>query len=343
MDKLFKCQEKNQSEILAKANVVSVGHGFKFKNNESTGNICLVVGVTKKIDLQSLSKSDILPKKIDDVEIDVVELGFLRALDPNPAKAMAAEFDPRSKVRPAPAGTSIGHKNITSGTFGCVVKKNNQRYILSNNHILANSNYAQIGDAVFQPGPYDGGTSFDQIAVLDDFIPLVYLNGGGNNPPASCPFAKTAAAGANVVAKTLGRSHRLVAVNTEVVDNEVDAALARPLNDKDILDNIVEIGAPAGVTDPAINMEVQKYGRTTKYTKNKIQQINATVQVSYGSSRLAQFKGQIIAGPMSDGGDSGSAVLDMSRNLVGLLFAGSEVITICCPIKKVFEKLGVTL
>ena len=57
----------------------------------------------------------------------------------------------------------------------------------------------------------------------------------------------------------------------------------------------------------------------------------------------AQFADQLMDGAMSQGGDSGSAVLDESNNLVGLLFAGSDTTTIMNRIQNVFSELGVTL
>jgi hypothetical protein len=46
---------------------------------------------------------------------------------------------------------------------------------------------------------------------------------------------------------------------------------------------------------------------------------------------------------MSQGGDSGSAVLDDNNRLTGLLFAGSESTTIINRIENVFSALGVSL
>jgi hypothetical protein len=46
---------------------------------------------------------------------------------------------------------------------------------------------------------------------------------------------------------------------------------------------------------------------------------------------------------MSQGGDSGSAVLDDQNRLVGLLFAGSSNSTIINRIQNVFTALGVSL
>lgn len=50
-----------------------------------------------------------------------------------------------------------------------------------------------------------------------------------------------------------------------------------------------------------------------------------------------------MAGAMSQGGDSGSAVLDENNRLVGLLFAGSDNSTIINRIEHVFSALDVSL
>ena len=43
---------------------------------------------------------------------------------------------------------------------------------------------------------------------------------------------------------------------------------------------------------------------------------------------------------MSSSGDSGSAILDMERRAVGLLFAGSEHVTIFTPLQRVLDHFG---
>jgi len=64
--------------------------------------------------------------------------------------------------------------------LGAAVKEKGggRRLILSNNHVLANfsagnDGRAALGDAVLQPGAYDGGTVFtDTFALLKRFVPL---------------------------------------------------------------------------------------------------------------------------------------------------------------------------
>ena len=89
-------------------------------------------------------------------------------------------------------------------------------------------------------------------------------------------------------------------------------------------------------------MQVQKTGRTTGHTRGLITQLDATLRIDY-DGHTALFTGQLVAGPMSEPGDSGSAVLDMDGRVVGLLFAGSEAITIINPIDEVFAALNVEL
>jgi hypothetical protein len=90
-------------------------------------------------------------------------------------------------------------------------------------------------------------------------------------------------------------------------------------------------------------MKVRKMGRTTGYTEGTINLLNATVNVAYGS-KTARFTGQIITGPISQGGDSGSLIVDGTENkAVGLLFAGSNLATIFNPIDRVLDALSINI
>ena len=65
------------------------------------------------------------------------------------------------------------------------------------------------------------------------------------------------------------------------------------------------------------------------------------VSVEFGAGQNVLFEDQTIAGDFSAGGDSGSAIFDMQGNAVGLLFAGSDTVTIFTPMKTVFSQLGI--
>ncbi|MGQ9646223.1 MAG: hypothetical protein ACUVWO_06760 [Thermodesulfobacteriota bacterium] len=90
-------------------------------------------------------------------------------------------------------------------------------------------------------------------------------------------------------------------------------------------------------------MAIKKSGRTTGLTTGEILQVDVTVNVQYGAGRIARFSDQLLAGAVSQGEDSGSAVLDNSNKLVGLLFARSDTTTIMNRIENVFSAVGLSL
>jgi hypothetical protein len=323
-------KETHVFELLNKRNVVGVGLGFKVSQGVNTGEVGLVVSVTHKADVSALAAKDLVPKALNGVKTDVVETGVFRAQD--------SSADPRGRWRPVvPPGVSIGHPGVTAGTFGCLVRRGDDVFILSNNHVLADVNEGKQGDLILQPAVADGGTAGDTIATLADYVPIDF----GTSEP-ECSIAEWVTKTLNYVAGAFGSSHQLTAVKKTPGVNRIDAALARPLALNSVKNEILNVGVPVGVSVAALGLEVQKMGRTTGYTTGQITQIDATVRIDYeGPSAL--YTGQIITSPMSKGGDSGSAVLDMDGHVVGLLFAGSDGATIINPIDEVLSTLNVEL
>jgi hypothetical protein len=219
------------------------------------------------------------------------------------------------------------------------VKKNGKTFILSNNHVLANSNEAELGDPILQPGTYDGGRyPEDHIANLEQLVPISFVG-----VPSDCPTAGGIADLLNAIARILGRDVRFQAISEQVLENLVDAAIARPINPGDVSEEIMEIGTIQGTIRGELGMAVKKSGRTTGLTTGEIEQVDVSANVQYGTNQIAYFTDQLMAGPMSQGGDSGSAVLDDNNNLVGLLFAGSDTTTIFNRVEHVFSALGVSI
>lgn len=316
-------------EVLARPNVIATGIGYKTSGGRRTKTLGIVCSVVRKLPASALAAGDLVPATIQGVPTDVVETGRIRALQA-----------PTGRFRPAPGGVSIGHRDITAGTLGCLVRKGGQNFILSNNHVLANSNAAQIGDAILQPGPFDGGTlATDHIANLEAFVPITFLL---PEPPSECPFARAVIAALNAGCVVIGSKTRYKIVSLQQQDNLVDAAIARPLNAADVKDEILGIGAIQGTAQGTLGMPLKKSGRTTAVTTGEVLQVDVTVDVQYGAGQVARFTDQLLAGAMSQGGDSGSAVLTDENRLVGLLFAGSDVTTIINRIEHVFSALGVT-
>lgn len=307
------------------ANVVGLAEGIKWKNGKPTGEPALLVLVTHKLEAGQLGSKDLVPPSLGDMQTDVLDVGFLFA-GGEVEYAGAGIQTLGQRVRPAQGGYSVGHKNITAGTIAtCVydilpggsvsppvhgVGIPGKYYILSNNHVLANSNAASLGDAVLQPGPYDGGTDpADRIANLTRFVPITF------NPPT--PLASQ--------------------------NNLVDCAIAEgQFHDLNRL--IYWNGHVRGwrrKADVTVGMLVKKTGRTTNFTTGRITAVNATIDVNYGGGKVARLKDQIVTTNMSAGGDSGSLVLTLDNVAVGLLFAGSSTSMIANQIENVRSLLKV--
>jgi hypothetical protein len=331
-EEINQVKEDSKESLLAKQNVVGVGVGYKVKQGQRSDEMAVVVLVSQKLPLPALQPEMILPKLINGVKIDVIEVGIIRALQ--------ARTD---RWRPAPGGVSLGHYKITAGTFGSIVRDRatNERLMLSNNHVIANSNDSTLGDPILQPGPIDGGSpDNDTIAHLNRTCQISF-----NSEPGSCNIAESYARVGNAIAGMLGSKHQVQAKKTDLqAVNYVDAAVAKPMDEDQVLDEIFEIGTVNGTLEATLGMPVRKSGRTTGFTSGQISLIHATVEVSYGANKTARFEDQLVSGPMSSGGDSGSLLVSGDPpQAVGLLFAGSEQSTIYNPIDAVLDCLEVKI
>ena len=353
---LLDAQRIAQQDLLRRRGVVGVAIGFRNYKEEVTDQLAMAVLVQQKKPLEAWSAEDVVPPDINGARTDVVEVGRLEAL-----------VNPRDRFRPnIPAGVSIGHYKVTAGTLGAIVfdRASGEPLILSNNHVLANNNEAAIGDAILQPGPTDHGLRPDDVvAKLHRFETLRFFDETGMRPappttspplfpPGGCDVVELFAALGNALGKLSGSSKRLTSVpkptaqseSTPVYANRVDAALARPINPMLFQQTIADIGRPNGIKLAQIGMEIRKQGRTTGYTEGTVTLMNATVDVSYSEDLRARFTGQVIATPMSQGGDSGALIIERdSLKAVGLLFAGSRRATIFTPMQTVLEVMSVDL
>lgn len=309
-------QEDEQDALLDKGNVVGVGIGHKITEEKDTEKPCLTVFVSQKFGPDMIRVADMIPKTVGKFKTDVVETGEIFAgenameepPEPDTEEEEVGIETLRLRVRPALGGYSVSHYTGGTGTIATAVYDARpypgippRYYILSNNHVLAKSNNARIGDPILQPGRADAGRyPADLIARLSRYVPIRF---GG-------PF------------------------------NYVDAAIAAG-HFHDLSREIYWIGYVKGVRATGVGCIVQKTGRTTSYTTGRVTAINVAVNVNYGSGRVARFLRQIVTTRMSGPGDSGSLLCDMHENAVGLLFAGSSSITVHNDIRYVQAYLGI--
>jgi hypothetical protein len=94
-------------------------------------------------------------------------------------------------------------------------------------------------------------------------------------------------------------------------------------------------------------MQVQKTGRTTDFTIGVITDINYRLPMSYkkpgGGTGRVGMRDQVLCTRYTAGGDSGSAVLNMNKEVVGLHFAGSPSSSIFNKISNVLVALNIEI
>ncbi|MEW6207610.1 MAG: serine protease [Acidobacteriota bacterium] len=297
------------------------GYGIarKVTAGKTLDQLAITVFVNKKLSLRRLPLSNRIPKTLR-IPSQRAHDGVLEFVtDVQEARFSSLEYIARE--RPAPSGISIGHFDITAGTLGGLVrdKETGNVVILSNNHVLANSNAASLGDPILQPGPADGGTDpADRIATLTRFVEILF----------------------------------------DGSENRVDCAIATPVEPNSVIWNTKDVGPQTPLearvlTEDDLGDFVHKTGRTTEHTQGFVQALFATVTVKYDLFQKATFVDQIIVSQspaeeaFSNGGDSGSLVYDSQNRCVGLLFAGSEgsaespATTIVNPINFVLQQLNI--
>jgi hypothetical protein len=334
MKALRQALEDNRSRLLSYPNVVGVGLGYKVTAGTRAAEPALVVFVTRKLPSEQIPAASRIPKRVAGLPTDVVEVGRIRIHN-----------ERLKKHRPAPPGVSISHPRVSAGTFGAVVyaRSTGLPFILSNNHVLANETdgadgRAKVGDPIVQPGVHDGGDQRrDTIGRLFKFVPLHFTS-----QESTCRTAGQFEKYLNALIRIFRPNYFIKVFKQGRQANLVDAALAEPLAAADIVPDILEIGPVQGVAEAELGTVVKKSGRTTGLTHGQVEYVATTITVQFSDGRTAVFEDQFLTTAMSKPGDSGSLVLSEKNQALGLLFAGSNRVTICNRIQNVLRLFDVT-
>jgi hypothetical protein len=229
--------------------------------------------------------------------------------------------------------TNTQNHTITccGGTLGALVTRGGTQYILSNNHVLAKSDTAAIGDPIVQPGLIDAGLT---------------------------PDTKCDATQATTVAN-LSQFVNLESENSASSSN-IDAAIAQVVPGQvDPLGNILFLGGAAdsngvplpgapsagvGVT-PTIGLNVAKSGRSTGLTCSTVLSVSIDTSVEYnkscdgtGAKFTVEYNNQVdvTGGGFGAEGDSGSLIVSQdTADPVALLYAGSDTDVVANPVSQV--------
>ena len=256
---------------------------------------------------------------------------------------------------PIKQGTSGGNLEddgpngaCASGALGALLQDSAPTpnyFFLSASHVLAhdvlspgaNSDVADIGDAIIQPGLVD--------VDCDNVIPF------------DAEIVGTLQSLSSLVAATVNLDNALRPFAT----NNVDVAVAQVGLCGGVLcamDNgsILGIGIPSSIIVLENTLQagqpVMKSGRTTGVTKSTIDSLNATFNVEYteeadpnGGTYWRRFTELVVVKNRRDkfvtGGDSGSVLLtdDGTKRPIGVLFGGGGGIAVANTVERVLAYL----
>jgi hypothetical protein len=308
--------------------------------------------VSEKIPEAELRDSDILPKEIDGIPVDVVQLKQPTIFPKSPKIPKAFDVLRTNIVRPIIPGTSIGNYGITAGTLGWYAQKDGDIYADSNAHVFhtdPNSLTAPTEMNIVQPGKYDGGVLQNKVGQYAWHFPIV-----SDAPviPSTCPVAKVILSALNTAYTSAGRKTRFTTYvkmddnSKQISLNNLDYAVAKldsgidielKTFDFEVINKYKLVGKLfAGSDDATIAFKVKyqiangytpykvdiaevmlgdlirKSGRTTGDTTGTVTDTSAIMKISYGNF-TALFDDVFILGPMSGGGDSGSSMWKLTE------------------------------
>jgi hypothetical protein len=217
------------------------------------------------------------------------------------------------------------------GTLGSLVTRGGVQYILSDNHILARSDGATVGDAIIQPGLIDTAT-----CTTAGTTTVANLSQFSNLQATTSP--KIDAAIAQVVAGEVDPTGKIIYLGATTDANGVPVADA-PQGGTGLPASSVAVGRP-----------VAKSGRSTGLTCSTVEATNILTSVTYtvncdgtGTKFTASYANQIgvIGGDFSGEGDSGSLIVTQdTASPLALLYAGSDTDTVGNPVADVLNFFG---
>lgn len=214
----------------------------------------------------------------------------------------------------------LSRGRISIGSLGCFVERYGDICLLSNNHVLAGENNGKHNDRIMQP-KVDNIPPLNGIAELRHFVPLQYSS-----------YGATVSAGT-------------------IVWNEVDAAVAainRGISHRQEYLSHHNLPTINGVGTAQLGEEVFKVGCATGLRYGIVTSVGTIVgPVPYPGGPCWFRRSFEIEGlngiTFSDEGDSGSVIVNMRGEVVGLLYSGNGVQTYACPMDFVLNSLSCRL
>lgn len=294
--------------------------GLKVVEGEPIRRLAVRVHVTRKVPLAALARRERIPRSIDGIPTDVVEMPVFRAAATRAALATATATkpcpDPRTRLRPLVPGASAAHPEVPGGSVGGFVRSTrpddppSARYLLSCAHVLGVPDQPDLATRVLQPAFAHGGDEDDEVATFARAVPI------------------------------------------DPAGTEVDAAIA--LLDPTVRgrNEVCGLGPLVASRKARLRENVRKAGAITGLTRGRIDDVEADQLVWLPGLGPVQFEDQLLISGLAPTavfatkGDSGALVVgDSDHAVLGLYFAGPEdgSLALANPIGRVEALLGVRM
>src|SRR5712691_9947756 len=225
------------------------------------------------------------------------------------------------------SSTSGNTTSCCGGTLGSLVQRNGIFYILSNNHVLARSDSASLGENIIQPGLVDTNCNPNSALVVAHLSQFTRLETAGTNVDAAIAQINPGAVDTTGTIFSLGST---------------------------AAGNVPNPGPPHAGTGMAASMglSVAKSGRTTGLTCSTVGAIGISTKVQYqtgcgtGTTFSVTYQNQVsvTGGTFSGQGDSGSLIVSQgTADPVALLYAGSDAGNVGNPVHEVLTAMADSL
>ncbi len=343
-------------------NINAVAYGYKFKGGKITDELGLIFSVNKKIPVEELDDSEIIPKVLNFsgviFDTDVIEQQFKKIVDcpsdfydwQNPSYVVPN----RLEVRPLKGGVSTTNWTDMSdvvGTLGLIAVDNdtNSLVALSNSHVWVKNAFIDsdrnpsdtpsnsLSDVVVQPHPSDGGV-YNPIGVVKRYNPLTV--NGYNYADVSLSTVNSDDVNLSISYQQLGFTDwtgPLVFATSTEIDNL--------LINKNQLFSAGRTTGTKGEGDMKLFCSaINSYSIVGEYDNGSTKEnIDFGRSIQFVASSTTTPNGYICPYPIA-AGDSGSALLaDIGgiRKVVGICFAGNEYIGLANRIDDIVNLMNI--
>lgn len=317
-------KDRHEHDLLNITGVIGTGVGL----DEANPNAAAIIVFTDRAEAAGI------PHSIEGVKTRVEMVGTVTAYNtytgkyrsPIPAGVSVGDNDEcaagsigamvtTSGISSSPSYEATGSANDVITSYSQPYSTSTPHFMLSCNHVFANENGATGSDQMDQPGRYDNHCNTGN--GVGALYAWNYIDSGHNNYyDAALAQCDPSVSG--------GWSPHMSPNNYYTPSNYSSSNCAEA---------------------PALNMKVEKVGRTTGLTTGSIEAIDVTIKVQY-TNFVATFIDQIeVKGTFIKAGDSGSMMVtnDSHHYPVGLDFAGGGGGSFANRMDHIAQDFGLTM